>query len=233
MKWSSSLAPDDLIYTQFSLHSIPHRIRIRQVISELRRLALRHFTYADLGCGGGSITHRIAQAIGPSQTVGYDSNPDLIDYASRLFPNISFRPWDLAQNSAPQEQYDLVTCLETLEHVENHESALLNLLKITRRILLITVPIELGLLGGAKFGAKMVLGREALTAEHSGSRSAYFKAVLSGGDISRFRTGATAGQWRSHTGFDYRKIDRFLKSQAVNFAARNRGWNRFYQISNE
>lgn len=60
---------DDAIYTRYTLHSVPHRIRVRQVISELREIAPKNFSYADVGCGGGSITQRIVAAIQPSRAV--------------------------------------------------------------------------------------------------------------------------------------------------------------------
>jgi 2-polyprenyl-3-methyl-5-hydroxy-6-metoxy-1,4-benzoquinol methylase len=228
---SVSRVADDSIYTGHTLHSVPHRIRVRQVISELRAMPRKTVSYADVGCGGGSITQRIVEVIQPSRAAGYDSNPDLIDAAANLFPDVSFRVWNLTQNPLPGETYDLVTCLETLEHIEDYESALSNLLKITAGTLLITVPIELGLLGAAKFSAKALLGRKPLGSEHSGSSFAYLKTLLTAGDISRFRVHSNNGFWVSHTGFDYRMIDNFLKSRHIDFSARNRGWNRFYRVS--
>jgi 2-polyprenyl-3-methyl-5-hydroxy-6-metoxy-1,4-benzoquinol methylase len=222
---------DDSIYTGHSLHSVPHRIRVRQVIAELRKIGFENCAYADVGCGGGSITHRIVEAIKPSRADGYDANADLIRAASKLFPAISFRVWNLTHDDPRRERYDLVTCLETLEHVEDLQAALTKLLAITARTLLITVPIELGLLGAAKFTAKAVLGRRPLGSEHSGSAFVYLKTVLAGGDISRFRVCSNHGFFVSHTGFDYRKIDKFLESRCLNFVATNRGWNRFYRVS--
>lgn len=137
----------------------------------------------------------------------------------------------MTRSDSSGETYDLVTCLETLEHIEDFQGALTNLLKITAGTLLVTVPIELGLLGAAKFATKAVLGRRPLGDEHSGSPSAYLKTLLAGGDISHFRVRSNGGHWVSHTGFDYRRIDAFLESRHVNFVARNRGWNRFYRIS--
>lgn len=224
------MVADDAIYTGLSLHTIPHRIRIQQVIRELQRLTPGVASYADVGCGGGSITRRIADAIKPVHAVGYDSNSELITAAARFFPEISFRVWDLTQKSFFDESFDLVTCLETIEHVENYQAALANLLRITSGTLLITVPIELGLLGAAKFSGKALLGRKPLGDEHSGSRWDYFKTVLRNGEISRFRARSNNGSFVSHTGFDYRKIDSFLKSGGVDFVATNRGWNRFYRI---
>ena len=224
------MVADDAIYTGFSLHTVPHRIRVRQVIRELRVVAPEGAGYADVGCGGGSITERIREAIQPVHATGYDSNSDLIEAAAKLFPEISFRVWDLTQNSFPERTYDLVTCLETLEHIENYQAALTNLLRITSGTLLITVPIELGLLGAAKFAVKMLLGRKPLGEKHLGSTWSYLKATLSKGDISRFRASSKNGIFVSHTGFDYRKIDSFLETSGIEFIATNRGWNRFYLV---
>jgi SAM-dependent methyltransferase len=225
---------DDAIYTSHSLHTVPHRIRVRQVIGELRGLNLEDFSYADVGCGGGTITRRIVEAIQPMRTVGYDANPELIQAAAKVFPDICFRVWNLTGVRPPEEKeekYDLVTCLETLEHIEDYESALGNLLRITARVLLITVPIELGLLGTAKFAAKAMLGRKPLGGEHRGTSWEYFNTALASGDISRFRVRSTDGFFVSHAGFDYRKIDSFLRRSGIKFPARNRGWNRFYRFT--
>lgn len=224
------LARDDLIYTN-RLHGIPHRLRIKHVLAELRRIESPGLRYADVGCGGGSITQRIVQTIRPSVAVGYDFNPELVALASAKFPNISFRLWSVSEKETPGDTYDLVTCLETLEHVEDLKSALKNLLKMTTNDLFLTVPVEIGPVGTAKFLTKRILGRETLTQEHTGSPLSYLKALVIGDDISKFRTKSTNGHWVHHTGFDYRRIDNFLVSRSVKFVARNRGWNRFYRIS--
>src|SRR5215469_10992467 len=119
-------APDDLIYTGNTLRTIPHRIRIKQVIAELCSMASGEFTYADVGCGGGSITHRIVRAIRPAKAFAFDCNTELIDFASKIFPGISFQVWDLTKPNRWDGSYDLVTCLETLEHVEDLRAALHN-----------------------------------------------------------------------------------------------------------
>jgi len=226
-----SCVADDAIYTGHNLHNVPHRLRVLQVLSEIRKMSLKDFSYADVGCGGGSITQRIVDASCPARAVGYDANSDLIDAASRLFPLVSFRVWDLRGKQLPSEKYDLVTCLETLEHVDDLEGALDKLIAITAGTLLITVPIEIGPLGLAKFIGKTILGRKPLTDEHAGSSFAYVKTLITGGDISRFRVHLNSTHWLSHTGFDYRRIDASLKLRGLNFTASNRGWNRFYRVS--
>ncbi len=225
--------PDDEIYVSLTLHSIPHRMRVRQILSEVRAIPTGT-SYADVGCGAGSITQRIVEQIQPRQAVGYDANPAMIRSGSTLFPSISFQVWDFTRQAAPAEKYDLVTCFETLEHVIDRERALNNLLQITAGTLLVTVPVELGLLGACKFTGKMLLGRKPLTVEHSGSALGYLSDLVRRRDIGRYRTSPTATEWGhewvSHTGFDYRKVDEYLQNRKLRYAARHRGWNRFYRI---
>jgi SAM-dependent methyltransferase len=230
---SSIRTDDDAIYTCFGLQSLPHRIRIRQVISALRRLCFPGFTMADVGCGGGYVTEKLVSALRPGKAAGFDFNRDLISRASEMFPNISFHVWDVTRQRPPVEKYDIVTCLETLEHVLDYEVAISRILAITSKFLLITVPIEIGAVGIAKFAGKAAFGRDVITEEHVGSRYSYFRQLVSKGDISAFRKNCHAGHWLSHTGFDYRKIDEFLNFQSVKFNAKNRGWNRFYLIAPE
>lgn len=134
------------------------------------------------------------------------------------------------REAPPPEKFDVVTCLETAEHLPDLGSALSRILAITSKFLLITVPIEIGAVGIGKVVAKTLLGREVIGKERTGSRWQYLNRLLSGGDISSFRTNCHAGYWMSHTGFDYRRLDQYLHSLGVKFRATNRGWNRFYLI---
>lgn len=95
---------------------------------------------------------------------------------------------------------------------------------------LVSVPIEIGIWGIAKFLVKTPLYGYSMDelpgADVSG---AYVGALLRGRDISRFRA-ARAG-WGTHFGFDYREVDRLLREQGAHFRARNVFTTRYYVIS--
>ena len=220
----------DSIYTDHSLHSLPHRWRVRQIVRHLKQLCPSVPTYADVGCGDGFVTSQIARELQPQRCVGYDFNPEVLELGKQHFPEILFRDWNFANEPLPGPKYALVTCLETLEHVCRMKEAVKNLVSITERYLLITVPIEIGLLGLAKFTTKTLLGRETFSAEHRGSKLDYFCSLVSGAPISHFRQNPENGHWKLHTGFDYRELDRVLGEESVSFEAQNHGWNRFYVI---
>src|SRR5215469_11801488 len=106
----------DSIYTEHSLHSLPHRWRVRQIIRLLKQLCPNIDSYADVGCGDGFVTAQIASGLQPKRCIGYDFNPEVLDLGKQRFPEISFRNWNFAKDPLPAEKHLLVTCLETLEH---------------------------------------------------------------------------------------------------------------------
>lgn len=201
-----------------------------QVVSILRKYANAGGSYADVGCGDGFVTIQAARAVRCAHCVGYDFNPEVLDLGRMLYPEIDFRRWNPSNEPPPDEKYSVVTCLETLEHVPDLRSTLRSLLSITEHLLLLTVPVEVGPIGLAKFAAKVVMGRETLTAEHEGSKLDYFRTLLRGDSVSRFRVHPEDGHWKLHTGFDHREIHGILEALAVRFRTFTRGWNKFYLV---
>lgn len=227
------MSTTDSIYTDHSLHSLPHRWRIRQIVRLLKQVCANPSSYADVGCGDGFVTSQIARELRPQRCVGYDFNPEVLELGKQCSPEISFRYWNFATESLAGEKYELVTCLETLEHVSDMKGAVKNLLSITERYLLVTVPVEIGLLGLAKFSAKTLLGREIFSIEHQGSRLDYLCSLVSGAPISHFRRHPENGHWKLHTGFDYRELNDIFRCEKISFHDYNRVWNRFYVIEQQ
>lgn len=217
------------LYTSASLHSLPHRWRLRQVLRMLKQQCVPGMTFADVGCGDGFVTARIAAAMGFMNPAGYDFNPEVLQLAAIQFPSIRWQRWDL-QDGPPPEKYDVVTCIETLEHVVELERCVNNLMKLTKKLLLVTAPIEIGPVGVAKFLGKEVLRRPTFNAEHCGSKLTYLRELFSGGDVSRFRRHPHNDHWTLHTGFDYRNLDAVFRRAGVPVVMENRGWNRFYMV---
>lgn len=91
-------------------------------------------TVLDIACGVGYGTNLLAQA-GALRADGVDISPDLISYAKSTFQeveNVSFCTGNICHYQAPS-QYDVITCFETIEHVEDYLGALANLHTLLKR----------------------------------------------------------------------------------------------------
>lgn len=103
------------------LHEInPLRLNFIQ-----RQVDLTDLQILDVGCGGGILSESLAQAGG--RVVGIDLSPEAIEaakvHAAQEGKNIDYiniSAEDLAEQSP--RHYDVITCMELLEHVPDPES---------------------------------------------------------------------------------------------------------------
>ena len=222
------------IYKGGSLKNWPHRRRLKEIESIVcREKTGRHgdLTYADVGCGTGFLTRMVADRLEPAEVHGFDHSEHL-EIAREKNPSYIFEFLEL-NDPADVGRFDFVTCFETIEHVGNPASALNNLLGMTKKggTLLLTVPIETGPVGLAKFLVKTIFFKYRLDELSYTNKKLYGKylwSLLSFGDIGKFRDERFG--WGTHFGFDYRLVDDFLKSRKVDFRARNVTTTRFYVI---
>lgn len=224
---------DHSVFYRRGIMNIPHRARLNEIVrTVLREAPPNPPTYADVGCSTGFVTAVVAGAVQPGHVFGLDQARPKIEEAARRHPDYSFAYMDLGDDNDPSERYHLVTCFETVEHTGAPQKAMRNLLALTREggVLIVTVPIEVGPVGVAKFVAKKLLGRkdiEELPAEHRSSPR-YLMALVSGRRMSLLRDQRHG--WASHSGFDHRDLDDWLHQQRVPYQAFNRFTTRFYVI---
>ncbi|MCD6379330.1 methyltransferase domain-containing protein [bacterium] len=221
-----------LTYKDRSFRNFPHRRRLRHIFKVIKEEVLinhRVITYADIGCSNGYLTNLIADFLKTAEVYGFDHSANL-EIAKGRYPLFNFSFIELNEQ-ADVGKFDFVTCFETLEHIGNCGVALSNLLRSTSEggTLLVTVPIEIGLVGIIKFLVKTLFFRYRLN-ELPG-RTLYFKYLISlvlRRNMSNFRDNRSG--WSTHFGFDYRLIDRYLKSNVIKYRAENIMTSRFYII---
>lgn len=222
-------------YQSKSFRNIPHSLRLRSIVSLLdTRLSSGDISFADFGCSNGYVTNILAQRFSVERPHGFEYEEEHLQKARQDYPHIAFASINL-NSPTPSGSFDLVTCFETLEHVGELENALDHLLSSTRKggLLVLSVPIEIGPRGLAKYLAKTVIYRSNYSThfkELSDQNIAkdYLIALLRNNDISRFRD--KRSRWGTHFGFDYRVIDRHLVQRGANFQALNRFTTRFYLV---
>ena len=95
----------------------------------------------DFGCGEGTTTEFLAHALPRASVRGVDQSSSGIDCAKTHYhaPNLEFRHQP-AEAMLREADFDLVTCFEVLEHVEDWQALAERLAAATSRYLLVSFP---------------------------------------------------------------------------------------------
>jgi len=193
---------------------------LASIFSALRHAGLgSEGRIADFGCSNGFILAELRAGPFPHpgwELSGFDHATPYIDAARRRnIPGATFQPFDLdTPGEEPPGLFDLVLCLETLEHTGNYRSGLGKLARATRPggFLLITVPNERGIPGVVKFFGRKVLMRKKYENFFLGRpQGPYIRALLLGRDLEPFRQPPRHG-WGDHLGFDRVRFEAALSA---------------------
>ncbi len=107
-----------LTYRQLRFRNIPHWIRLRNLLNiagrELRGKDTGALKYADFGCSNGYLTNLLAKKFGFHERYGFDHALENLRMATEKYPQIGFEFLDLNEPAGFSNQFDVVTCLETL-----------------------------------------------------------------------------------------------------------------------
>lgn len=139
--------------------------RLGGVLAELRPESV-----LDAGCGEGEMLRRGALPPGV-RPVLLDRNPDS---AAQLLGSVTALPF-------ASRSFDVVTCLEVLEHLEDPASAVRELARVARRAIVVSVPHEPWFRAGNVLRGKHLggLGNHPEHVQHWNFRS--FEKFLSAG----------------------------------------------------
>jgi SAM-dependent methyltransferase len=95
----------------------------------------------DAGCGEGETLERLAPLLPPAVT-GVDLNPESVEFTRRRIPGGEFRVADILDLPFPDNSFDLLLCLEVLEHIPDPGPALSELARVGSRDIIFSVPSE-------------------------------------------------------------------------------------------
>jgi len=96
----------------------------------------------DVGCAEGFILHDIQIRFPRITLLGVDVDEDALARGRQLHPTLDLRIGDACHLPFEDASFDLVLCLETLEHLAEPEPALSELRRGSRRYALLSVPHE-------------------------------------------------------------------------------------------
>jgi 2-polyprenyl-3-methyl-5-hydroxy-6-metoxy-1,4-benzoquinol methylase len=98
----------------------------------------------DVGCGEGVLTLEWAERLGDGRIVGIDlEDPKLrAEWDKRARVNLEFRAEEATQLSFTDDEFDLASAIEVLEHVPEPEATLAEMARVARGHLLVSVPRE-------------------------------------------------------------------------------------------
>jgi len=168
-----------------------------------------------------------------STASGLDRNLDRIGQAKERYMNIIFSHIDLNVEYT-DEKYDIITCFEVLEHVGNIENALENLYNMLaeKGQMLITVPIEVGVIGLAKFLLKTLVWQYKLKEINKLNDKyfyiKYFCSLLINESVSKYRNESNG--YGTHFGFDYRVVGSWFNEKGIRYSMSKKGTTVFFTV---
>lgn len=121
-------------------------LRKRNILHHVRKLLPEIETFVDIGCGAGDLACSLAEL--GLHGEGYDFSEDAVRTAEAMRSERSIDESALrfVQSDATLDQmhgrYDLVVCNEVLEHIEDDISAFANLVRLTEKYLVVSVPAK-------------------------------------------------------------------------------------------
>jgi len=99
-------------------------------------------TVLDVGCGEGFTLARLKkEKIGKSYE-GIEYDDTAIELGKKLYPTLQIKKGDIYKLPYKDNSFDLVVCTEVLEHLENPKKAYKELLRVSRKYVLMSVPNE-------------------------------------------------------------------------------------------
>ncbi|MBI4091714.1 MAG: class I SAM-dependent methyltransferase [Candidatus Levybacteria bacterium] len=96
----------------------------------------------DVGCGEGFTLIKLKHAKVGEKLEGIDSSIEALGVGRKLYPKLDIKKGDIYKLPYKDNSFDLLICTEVLEHLKDPEKALLELLRVTNKYVLLSVPNE-------------------------------------------------------------------------------------------
>ena len=114
---------------------------INKILKYIDKNKINHIL--DVGCGEGNKTFLLNQYFKNSKICGIDFSDEGIEVAKSLYSNVDrlyFKKDNVLNIVNNEEKYDLVTSFDVLEHVEDWKTLLQNMINVSKKYILVSVP---------------------------------------------------------------------------------------------
>lgn len=140
---------DILSYYENEAEEVPIFGSLREIsLAEniMDALPSKPLSIIDIGCGEGYVIYRIRKKFPALPLYGFDLTQGRIAVTKSHVPDAHLLRGDVLSLPFPDNTFDVVICSELLEHMADYQKTVQELLRITKRQLIITVPNELHLI---------------------------------------------------------------------------------------
>lgn len=116
--------------------------KFESTLDELFELAAPQ-TLLDVGCGEGVLIHEWAHRL-EGRVVGIDLEDETIqsEWAKRQAPNLEYKIMKAENLPFADDEFDVATAIEVLEHVPDPEHTVEEMARVAKRHLIVSVPRE-------------------------------------------------------------------------------------------
>jgi len=120
------------------------KLLIKNFYSSLISLAkpLKAESILDAGCGEGFTMDKLSKNGIGQKIEGVEYSKEAILLGKKLFPYLTFKEGSVYELPYQDNSFDLVVCTEVLEHLEEPSKVLKEILRVSKKYVLISVPNE-------------------------------------------------------------------------------------------
>ncbi len=133
--------------TNYKKHSSPNPIQKKlidnfysTVIKILRPLEVD--SILDVGCGEGFTLDKFKKEGIGKKLSGIDYSDDALELGAKIYPDLDLKKGDIYDIKAKENSFDLVMATEVLEHLDDPNKALKELIRVSRKYIMLSVPNE-------------------------------------------------------------------------------------------
>lgn len=117
---------------------------VQNFFKTIGQLAPKNVTSVlEVGCGAGYSMQHLQKFFGPNVSyTACDIDPELVTLTKQKNPNVTCLNASIYELPFPDHSFDMVVCLEVLEHLEYPEKALSELARVSKHYIIASTPRE-------------------------------------------------------------------------------------------